>query len=118
MTRGRRREHYQWNMDIVGVPGEVTVWGEGAYGIRRGRCRDKPPVVADPDVVEAECVQRFPHCCSSSLSAPCCVLNITLAQPLLITPRDSAQVLMHGQLTAHCCVDCRCTTSTQLSSAY
>jgi hypothetical protein len=21
MTRGRRREHYQWNMDIVGVPG-------------------------------------------------------------------------------------------------
>ncbi|OAY32147.2 hypothetical protein MANES_14G161100v8 [Manihot esculenta] len=24
MTRGRRREHYQWNMDIVGVP-EVTV---------------------------------------------------------------------------------------------
>lgn len=22
MTRGRRREHYQWNMDIVGVPGE------------------------------------------------------------------------------------------------
>jgi histidyl-tRNA synthetase len=20
-TRGRRREHYQWNMDIVGVPG-------------------------------------------------------------------------------------------------
>lgn len=24
MTRGRRREHYQWNMDIIGVP-EVTV---------------------------------------------------------------------------------------------
>lgn len=22
MTRGRRREHYQWNMDIVGVTGE------------------------------------------------------------------------------------------------
>lgn len=21
MTRGRRREHYQWNMDIIGVPG-------------------------------------------------------------------------------------------------
>ena len=21
MTRGRRREHYQWNMDIWGVPG-------------------------------------------------------------------------------------------------
>jgi len=21
MTRGRRREHYQWNMDILGVPG-------------------------------------------------------------------------------------------------
>jgi histidyl-tRNA synthetase len=21
MTRGRRREHYQWNMDVVGVPG-------------------------------------------------------------------------------------------------
>ena len=21
MTRGRRREHYQWNMDIVGVAG-------------------------------------------------------------------------------------------------
>lgn len=21
MTRGRRREHYQWNMDIVGLPG-------------------------------------------------------------------------------------------------
>ena len=20
-TRGRRREHYQWNMDIIGVPG-------------------------------------------------------------------------------------------------
>lgn len=20
MTRGRRREHYQWNMDIIGVP--------------------------------------------------------------------------------------------------
>lgn len=24
MTRGRRREHYQWNMDIIGVP-DVTV---------------------------------------------------------------------------------------------
>lgn len=24
MTRGRRREHYQWNMDIIGVP-EVMV---------------------------------------------------------------------------------------------
>lgn len=24
MTRGRRREHYQWNMDIIGVP-NVTV---------------------------------------------------------------------------------------------
>jgi histidyl-tRNA synthetase len=24
MTRGRRREHYQWNMDIIGVP-QVTV---------------------------------------------------------------------------------------------
>lgn len=24
MTRGRRREHYQWNMDIIGVPA-VTV---------------------------------------------------------------------------------------------
>ncbi len=22
-TRGRRREHYQWNMDIVGVPGAL-----------------------------------------------------------------------------------------------
>ncbi len=22
MTRGRRREHYQWNMDIIGVQGE------------------------------------------------------------------------------------------------
>lgn len=21
MTRGRRREHYQWNMDVFGVPG-------------------------------------------------------------------------------------------------
>jgi len=21
MTRGRRREHFQWNMDIIGVPG-------------------------------------------------------------------------------------------------
>ena len=27
MTRGRRREHYQWNMDIVGVP-EVTAEAE------------------------------------------------------------------------------------------
>ncbi|XP_057983443.1 histidine--tRNA ligase, chloroplastic/mitochondrial isoform X4 [Malania oleifera] len=27
MTRGRRREHYQWNMDIIGVP-EVTVLQE------------------------------------------------------------------------------------------
>ncbi|XVF07854.1 hypothetical protein REPUB_Repub06bG0175500 [Reevesia pubescens] len=27
MTRGRRREHYQWNMDILGVP-EVTVLQE------------------------------------------------------------------------------------------
>ena len=26
MTRGRRREHFQWNMDIIGVPGvEVSV---------------------------------------------------------------------------------------------
>ncbi|XWS59636.1 hypothetical protein CRYUN_Cryun08bG0139000 [Craigia yunnanensis] len=25
MTRGRRHEHYQWNMDILGVP-EVTVY--------------------------------------------------------------------------------------------
>ncbi|KAI4365611.1 hypothetical protein MLD38_021579 [Melastoma candidum] len=24
MTRGRRREHYQWNMDIIGVPGVVA----------------------------------------------------------------------------------------------
>lgn len=24
MTRGRRREHYQWNLDIIGVP-DVTV---------------------------------------------------------------------------------------------
>lgn len=23
-TRGRRREHYQWNMDIIGVAGERT----------------------------------------------------------------------------------------------
>ena len=22
-TRGRRREHYQWNMDIIGVAGEA-----------------------------------------------------------------------------------------------
>jgi histidyl-tRNA synthetase len=21
MTRGRRREHYQWNMDVWGIPG-------------------------------------------------------------------------------------------------
>ncbi len=21
MTRGRRKEHYQWNMDVIGVPG-------------------------------------------------------------------------------------------------
>ncbi|CAN0926135.1 Histidine--tRNA ligase, chloroplastic/mitochondrial [Linum grandiflorum] len=27
MTRGRRREHYQWNMDIIGVP-EVTAEAE------------------------------------------------------------------------------------------
>ncbi|KAK2974713.1 hypothetical protein RJ640_007140 [Escallonia rubra] len=27
MTRGRRREHYQWNMDIIGVPG-VTAEAE------------------------------------------------------------------------------------------
>ncbi|XP_028081495.1 histidine--tRNA ligase, chloroplastic/mitochondrial isoform X3 [Camellia sinensis] len=27
MTRGRRREHYQWNMDIIGVP-DVTVLQE------------------------------------------------------------------------------------------
>lgn len=27
MTRGRRREHFQWNMDIIGVPGvEVSVY--------------------------------------------------------------------------------------------
>lgn len=26
-TRGRRREHYQWNMDIIGVPGAwAGVW--------------------------------------------------------------------------------------------
>ncbi|KAL5135352.1 Histidine--tRNA ligase, chloroplastic/mitochondrial [Glycine soja] len=24
MTRGRRREHYQWNMDIIGVPGVMA----------------------------------------------------------------------------------------------
>lgn len=24
MTRGRRREHYQWNMDIIGVPGVMV----------------------------------------------------------------------------------------------
>ncbi|GMP40648.1 hypothetical protein CsSME_00011014 [Camellia sinensis var. sinensis] len=27
MTRGRRREHYQWNMDIIGVP-DVTICQE------------------------------------------------------------------------------------------
>lgn len=27
MTRGRRREHYQWNMDIIGVP-DVTAEAE------------------------------------------------------------------------------------------
>nr|XP_025605150.1 histidine--tRNA ligase, chloroplastic/mitochondrial isoform X3 [Arachis hypogaea] len=25
MTRGRRREHYQWNMDIIGVPGVMVL---------------------------------------------------------------------------------------------
>ncbi|GMH10026.1 hypothetical protein Nepgr_011867 [Nepenthes gracilis] len=32
MTRGRRREHYQWNMDIVGVSG-VTAEAELIYAI-------------------------------------------------------------------------------------
>jgi hypothetical protein len=27
MTRGRRREHYQWNMDIIGVPGVEVMSG-------------------------------------------------------------------------------------------
>ena len=27
MTRGRRREHYQWNMDIIGVPGVEASFG-------------------------------------------------------------------------------------------
>ena len=30
MTRGRRREHYQWNMDIIGVP-EVLVCAGAIY---------------------------------------------------------------------------------------
>ena len=29
-TRGRRREHYQWNMDIIGVPGERCGCAGGA----------------------------------------------------------------------------------------
>ncbi|KAL6523290.1 hypothetical protein OROGR_016893 [Orobanche gracilis] len=32
MTRGRRREHYQWNMDIIGVP-NVTAEAELIYSI-------------------------------------------------------------------------------------
>jgi histidyl-tRNA synthetase len=38
MTRGRRREHYQWNMDIVGVPGEWLAWlvRAGALLLRAG----------------------------------------------------------------------------------
>ncbi|KAL3627420.1 hypothetical protein CASFOL_028783 [Castilleja foliolosa] len=32
MTRGRRREHYQWNMDIIGVP-TVTAEAELIYSI-------------------------------------------------------------------------------------
>lgn len=33
MTRGRRREHYQWNMDIIGVP-EVTVCAAAKIGLQ------------------------------------------------------------------------------------
>ncbi|KAI5663697.1 hypothetical protein M9H77_23020 [Catharanthus roseus] len=32
MTRGRRREHYQWNMDIIGVP-DVTAEAELIFSI-------------------------------------------------------------------------------------
>ena len=37
-TRGRRREHYQWNMDIIGVPGgSVGRWVGGGGGPGDGR---------------------------------------------------------------------------------
>ena len=35
-TRGRRREHYQWNMDIIG--GGWGGWVGGGGGLQTARC--------------------------------------------------------------------------------
>lgn len=85
MTRGRRREHYQWNMDIVGVPGEGADWGRGGCerGESDGISRQSWRLKLKPRVSRCLCTD----CCSSSLIAPCCVINITPVHPLLITPQ-------------------------------
>lgn len=91
-TRGRRREHYQWNMDIIGVPGEwagmvVCLSGcEQGPWLRRtgagGRTRAAPPHVT------ATCTAARPTCAGVEAEAELLAAIVSFFQRLGLGPAD------------------------------